>query len=360
MTSIKKPQLKAVDILRLSDGGFKYFKAIFPQLQLCEENPTQCEYVDSPFHKKKCTLRISVFQGKWQYYDNGGSRYHGDVFNFVGHTHGLLQNTHDFYKILEIVKETVEQNECPVRDEDSIKEQAPNITYAENYLTKLLFKKYFGQICGDCPPAYFTVNLIDKAESTSDTGDTISVASDLVKNKVSYFSFSNAGVLGELIYNPATQEVFYVSSSGNVPRIYVFGWCEALQYMNFSCPMVAGNLIITNSIENVLLFQSLGYPAITLIDCNTAATEYLLKVILPQCPNAHIFFDKSPQLLIAAEKLSMTTGVPIIEFSRDMEDYVEQYESEYRQVFYICGFHIEFDPEHIGEYLFSHMKCVDI
>lgn len=360
MTSIKKTQLKATDILKLSDGGFKYFKAIFPHLEVCDEDATKCYCVDSPFHDKKGTLRISVFQGKWQYYDNGGQKYHGDVFNFVSRTQGLNQKTEEFYEILRIVKETVEQQERPVQGHHADQEQLPAITYAPGYLTKILFKEYFGRICGDQPPAHFVVKLVDKAEFTVGAGDIVSLASDLEKNKVSYFSFSNAGTPGEMIYNRATGEVFHACADGSNPETFVFGWCESLLHMNFSCPTVAGNLIITNSIENVLLFQSLGYPAIALHESHKTPTCYLVDVILPQCPNARIFFDRSPELQAAAKELSIAISVPVIEFSRDMEDYVEQYESEYRQVFHICGFHVEMDPEHIAEYLNDFMVYKEI
>jgi hypothetical protein len=222
-----RPKLTRENTLDKSGGGFKYFKAVISGLTVRSDNNTKCYPVDSPFHneKKRC-LNIGIYQGIWQYFDNGGRRYHGDVFNFVARTKNLNQNTEEFYEILKIINETVEYYDLCTINERTADEDTTSITYAADYLYKIIFEKFFGEICRDISKTYFDVKLIERAQFTDATGEPIELVSDLVKNENVFFSFSNSCTGIEVIYNPWQEQVFYACKDSVSPSSFIFGWYE--------------------------------------------------------------------------------------------------------------------------------------
>ncbi len=355
-----KAKLTTEDTLLKSDGGFKYFKSFFPQLKLRSNDNTKCISIDSPFHNERPkSLSIYLRYGKWQFSDHAGQNYWGDVFKFVAYTKKLNYQK-DYYKILQIINETVEGHNIPQERSSNTNEQI-SITYAGDYTCKILFKKYFDEICGNLSNTQFKVKLVEKARFFDENGEVIELESDLKDNEEIYFSFANPYSEVELIYNPRQQKFYYACKDGALPTTYIFGWYEALMHMNFSYPDVAGNLIITNSIENTLLIQSLGFPAIGLIDDVPEASAYLLAVVLPQCKNARIFFDRSSKLNQAAKRLSRQTRIPIIEFSQEMMGYVEDITNADKTMqVEISAYHQWIDADHVGEYLSQFMNYTEI
>ncbi len=348
-----KAKLTTEDTLLKSDGGFKYFKSVFPQLKLRSDDNTKCISIDSPFHNERPkSLSIYLRYGKWNFSDHAGQSYWGDVFKFVAYTKKLNYQK-DYYKILQIINETVEGRNITEENSPNTNEEI-SITYSGDYACKILFKKYFDEICGDLSNTQFKVKLVEKARFLDETGEVIELESDLKDYEEIYFSFANPYSEVELIYNPRQQKFYYACKDGALPSTYLFGWYEALMHMNFSYPDVAGNLIITNSIENTLLIQSLGFPAIGLLDENKETSNYLLQVVLPQCNTALIFFDKSKELDQAAKKLAKKANIPILEFSQEMLGYAESMESVNKaKLVTITEYHEWIDSEHLLEYLDS-------
>lgn len=353
---MERKRLTTEDILQKSDGGLKYYKLVFPHLKLRSDDNTKCISIDSPFHKERPkSLSIYLRYGKWQFSDHAGQNYWGDVFKFVAYTK-KLDYKKDYYKILQIINETVEGKNKPEEDSSESSEEF-TIRYTSDYTCKVLFKKHFGQLWGDLSNTQFKVKLVETAKFFDENGEVVELESDLKNHTDIYFSFTNPYSEVELIRNPSQEKNYYACKDGVLPPTFLFGWPEALIHMNFSYPDIAGNLIITNSFENTLIIQSLGYPAIGLLDDEKEASDYLLQVVLPQCKNVLIFFDKSRELNLAAKRLAKKANISILGFSPQMEGYAEEMRTINKvRLTAIAEFHERVDHEHIRDYLYHKMS----
>lgn len=274
------------------DYGRKYYKSVYPNLTVDKYNS---QSVDSIFHNEcRRSLNINYYNEKYLFKDFAGQGYKGDVFSFVAYQHHL-DVKRDFGKILQIINEAVEkmapENDRRDLDHERYDSNRKEVSYHPDSICRTIFKQKFPGLFEDEGIFdIFKIRLIDTAGFYDADNEGQELQSNLETGEV-YFSFSDDADDAELIYNPQNGEVVFVSSNLKTLETFVFGWRETEQYLTNDCPEVNKNLVITDSVVNVLLLRMMGTPVVGWFGRNNQ--KFLNGTLLERFENCLIFTDQT-------------------------------------------------------------------